>query len=158
LLVAAPLHDIGKIGIPDSMLLKQGKLTPEEFETVKTHTSIGAEILRGSSHELVQMAESIALTHHEHWDGSGYPLGLKGEEIPLVGRICAVCDVFDALMSERPYKKAWSVEEAVAELKRLAGSHLDSDLVEAFLGIMPSILAIREEYEMAESAEEQKAA
>jgi len=103
---ASPLHDIGKIGIPDSILLKPGKLTAEEFDFMKTHTTIGAKLLSGSSSKMMQMAEMIALTHQEKWDGSGYPQGLKGEEIPLIGHICCICDVFDALTSVRPYKKA----------------------------------------------------
>ncbi|MFI5384901.1 MAG: HD domain-containing phosphohydrolase [Fimbriimonadales bacterium] len=142
--LAAMMHDIGKIGIPDRVLRKQGLLTPEEYELIKAHTTIGAQILAGSSHELVQMAEVIAITHHEHWDGTGYPKGLKGEDIPLVGRICAVCDVFDALTSERPYKKAWEVEPATAELRRLAGTHLDPHLVEKFLELVPYFPAIGE--------------
>lgn len=151
---AAPMHDIGKIGIPDSLLQKPGKLTPEEYELMKTHTSIGGKILAGSSHELVRMAESIARTHHERWDGKGYPRGLKGFEIPLMGRICAVCDVFDALTSERHYKEAWTIEDAVSELRKLAGKHLDPKLVETFIGILPAILAIRNEYVMAQTVED----
>lgn len=142
---AATMHDIGKIGIPDSVLLKPGALTDEEFEIIKAHATIGADLLAGSRHPLVQMAETIALTHHERWDGCGYPSGLGGDEIPLVGRICAVCDMFDALTSERPYKSAWSVEEALQELQERAGTHLDGNLVKLFVEILPEILAIREE-------------
>jgi CHASE2 domain-containing sensor protein len=132
---ASAMHDIGKIGIRDRILLKPGRLTPDEWETMQSHTTIGAEILAGSASPLVQMAETIARSHHERWDGGGYPDGLKGEEIPLVGRICAVCDVFDALLSARPYKGSWSVGGALAELERSAGTHLDQRLVETFLTI-----------------------
>jgi HD-GYP domain-containing protein (c-di-GMP phosphodiesterase class II) len=134
LLHASPMHDIGKIGIPDRILLKQGVLDPEEWEVMKTHTSIGAKILAGSNSRVVQMAEKIALYHHERWDGTGYPEGLAGEEIPLVARICAICDVFDALSSDRPYKGAWMIEEAREEIRRGSGTHFDPRLVEIFLG------------------------
>jgi len=147
LLLAAPMHDIGKLGVPDEILKKDGKLQPEEFAAIKQHTTIGANILSGSQSELVQMAEKIALTHHERWDGTGYPNGLKGTDIPLVGRICAVCDVFDALTSRRSYKEGWSVIEAANELKRLAGTHFDPELVDAFLTILPEIEAIRSHYD-----------
>ncbi len=130
--LCAPLHDIGKIGIPDAILLKPGKLTAEEFDVMKTHTTIGAEILRDGSNTIVKMAETVALTHHEKWDGSGYPLGLKGELIPLCSRIVAIADVFDALTHERPYKEAWPVEKAVDEIRRLSGTHFDPMVVSAF--------------------------
>jgi putative two-component system response regulator len=130
---AAPLHDVGKIGIPDNVLLKPGKLTPEEWNQMKTHTLIGAGILRGSRFPLLQMAEEIALTHHEKWDGTGYSPGLKEEAIPLAGRIVAVADVFDALTHERPYKKAWPVSEAVQEIVAQKGRHFDPKVVDAFL-------------------------
>ena len=146
LLTASPLHDIGKIGIPDYILLKPGKLDPEEWEIMKTHTIIGAELLSGSSSPLMKMAEMIALTHHEQWEGGGYPRGLKGENIPLVGRISGLCDVFDALTSKRPYKAAWSVEDAVVEIKKESGKHFDPTLVEGFLKILPELKSIREEY------------
>ena len=129
---AAPLHDVGKIGIPDEVLLKPGKLTPEEWELMKSHTVIGARILSGSHFPLLQMAESIALTHHEKWDGTGYTPGVSSEEIPLEGRIVAVADVFDALTHERPYKRAWPVGEAVEEIQSQAGRHFDPNVVEAF--------------------------
>jgi response regulator RpfG family c-di-GMP phosphodiesterase len=135
LLHAAPMHDIGKIGIPDRILLKPGKLEPHEWEIMKSHTTIGATILAGSRSPVVQMAELIALTHHEKWDGSGYPSGLRGEEIPLVGRVCAVCDVFDALISERPYKRDWSVAAALAEIETQAGMHFDPRLARVFLEV-----------------------
>jgi CHASE2 domain-containing sensor protein len=132
---ASALHDVGKVGIPDHILTKPGPLDADEWEVMKTHTTIGANILSGSGSELVQLAETIALTHHEHWDGRGYPAGLSGEEIPLAGRICAVCDVFDALLSARPYKSPWPFEEAIAEVERLSGRQFDPGLVEAFLPI-----------------------
>jgi putative two-component system response regulator len=129
---AAPLHDIGKIGIPDSILLKPGALTAEEFEQMKKHTTIGAEILSGSGSLLLLMAESIALNHHERWDGHGYPHGLAREEIPLPARIAAVADVFDALTHERPYKQAWEIRNAVAEVFDHGGSQFDPAVVDAF--------------------------
>lgn len=129
---AAPLHDIGKIAISDAILLKPGRLTPEEFETVKTHTTLGARLLAGSKSPLLQMAEEIALSHHERWDGTGYPHGLRARDIPLMGRIVAVADVFDALNHERPYKQAWPLEKAVNAIITSAGSHFDPELVTAF--------------------------
>lgn len=146
LLNASPMHDIGKIGIPDRILLKPGKLDAEEWAIMQTHAAIGAEMLAGHDSALLQMAEVIALTHHEKWDGSGYPRGLKGEEIPLVGRITAVCDVFDALTSVRPYKQAWSVKDALAELDRLKGSHFEAALVDRFRDILPEVLQIKEQF------------
>ncbi|NLI91615.1 MAG: response regulator [Peptococcaceae bacterium] len=146
LLHACTMHDIGKIGVPDEILLKPGKLNDSEWEKMKSHTVLGGQILTGSSSELIQMAEIIALSHHEKWDGSGYPRGLKGEEIPLVGRITAICDVFDALISERPYKNAWGEKEAVEEIKNGSGTHFDPFIVEAFLKALPAILKIKEEH------------
>ncbi|MFA6378525.1 MAG: HD domain-containing phosphohydrolase [Candidatus Omnitrophota bacterium] len=142
ILNASPLHDIGKLGIPDNILLKPAKLTPEEWNMMKIHTSIGAKLLAGSDSEFMKMAETIALTHHEKWDGTGYPDGLKGEEIPLVGRIVSICDVFDALMSRRPYKKAWTLDEALAEIKRTSGTHFDPQVANAFFHV---VLAERDE-------------
>ncbi len=133
---AAPLHDLGKIAVPDSILLKLGKLTDEEFAIIRSHTTIGARILSGSRHPLLQLAEQIALTHHEHWDGRGYQPGLGGERIPLVSRIVAVADVFDALTHARPYKKAWSVERACAEIRAQSGRQFDPQVVEAFLDLV----------------------
>jgi HD-GYP domain-containing protein (c-di-GMP phosphodiesterase class II) len=141
LLHAASMHDIGKIAIPDRVLLKQGPLEPDEWELMKSHTIVGAEMLAGSRSPVVQMGEVIARAHHEKWDGTGYPLGLRGEDIPLVARICAVCDVFDALVSDRPYKAAWATDEALAELARLAGRHLDPRLVELFVEVRPDLRA-----------------
>jgi putative two-component system response regulator len=146
LLNASPMHDIGKIGIPDRILLKPGKLDPDEWETMKTHAAIGAEILSGHHSPLMEMARVIALTHHEKWDGTGYPNALKGEDIPLVGRITALCDVFDALTTERPYKKAWTVEDATAYIRDNRGKHFDPALVDAFDQILPDVLAIREKF------------
>jgi diguanylate cyclase (GGDEF)-like protein len=131
--VAARLHDVGKIGIPDAVLLKAGKLSVPEFEEMKRHTLIGARLLSGGQSEVLNMARQIALTHHERWDGNGYPNGLTGPEIPLVGRIVALADVFDALMHRRPYKSAWEKAEALAELARQRGRHFDPELVGAAL-------------------------
>lgn len=141
---ASQMHDIGKIRIPDQILLKPGKLSPEEWEIIKTHPAIGGEILAGSDSPLLQMAERIALTHHEKWDGSGYPKGLKKEKIPLEGRICAIADVFDALTSDRPYKKAWPLERAMDEIERGAGSHFDPELVPLFKENLAAMISIRE--------------
>jgi putative two-component system response regulator len=135
---AALLHDVGKIGIPDRLLLKAGRLTPEEFEEMKTHTTIGAHIVSGSRSRLVQMVEEVALTHHERWDGSGYSPGTAGEEIPLAGRIVAVADVFDALTHERPYKPAWPVAQATAEILAQRGRQFDPAVVDAFMTLVPS--------------------
>jgi putative two-component system response regulator len=132
LLRAAPLHDIGKIGVPDAILLKTSQLTPEEFAVMKAHTTIGAQILSGSEFAILQTAEAIARSHHEHWDGGGYPYGLAGDAIPLVGRLAAIADVFDALLHERPYKPAWELDRAVAEIVSLKGTHFDPELVGAF--------------------------
>ncbi len=132
---AALLHDVGKIGISDLILLKPGKLTPEEFEIIKTHTTIGATLLAEGHSPFVHMAQSIALTHHERWDGSGYPGKLAGDAIPLEGRILSVVDVFDALTNERPYKKAWPREEALAEIEKQAGRQFDPQVVAAFLAM-----------------------
>jgi putative two-component system response regulator len=129
---AAQLHDVGKIGIPDHILLKPGKLAPAEFEVMKSHTTIGARILSGGRSDLIRMASSIAYTHHERWDGQGYPRQLSGDGIPHEGRIVAVADVYDALTNSRPYKPAWPVEEAVAEIKRQSGAQFDPTVVEAF--------------------------
>ncbi len=142
LLTTSPLHDIGKIAIPDAILLKPSALEPHEFEIIKTHTTLGAKMLSGSDSVFLRMAETIALTHHEKWDGRGYPQGLKEEEIPLIGRICAVSDVFDALSSTRPYKKAWSFEDTMAEIRKLKGTHFDPKLVDAFLDISKDIKAV----------------
>jgi putative two-component system response regulator len=143
---AAPMHDIGKIGISDLILLKPGKLDADEWRQMQQHTLIGAEIIGDNPNPLLQMARIIALTHHEKWDGSGYPNGLAGKDIPLEGRICAIADVFDALTSVRPYKKAWPVEDAVALIERDSGSHFDPDLTPLFKQVLPEILRIRASY------------
>jgi len=132
---AAPLHDVGKIAISDSILLKPGKLSPEEFEQMRRHTQLGAKMLSGGRFPLLQLAEQIALTHHERWDGSGY-IGLREESIPTAGRIVTVADVFDALTSERPYKKAWSPDEAIQEIQSQSGRQFDPRIVEAFLKVL----------------------
>lgn len=146
ILTASPLHDIGKIGIPDRILQKPGKLTDEEWKIMKTHTTIGGEILSGGTSKFLIMAKEIALTHHEKWDGSGYPNGLKGEEIPLIGRICCLCDVFDALMTKRPYKRAWTLDETLDEIRRCKGTHFEPELVQIFVSILPEITSIVEQY------------
>lgn len=133
---AAPLHDLGKIAVPDSILLKLGKLTGEEVETIRAHTTIGARILSGSRHPLMQLAEQIARTHHEHWDGRGYSPGVSGENIPIAARIVAVADVFDALTHARPYKEAWPIEDAVAEIQRQRGRQFDPQVVDAFVALV----------------------
>jgi HD-GYP domain-containing protein (c-di-GMP phosphodiesterase class II) len=145
LLNAAPMHDVGKIGIPDHILLKPGKLDADEWEIMKGHAAIGAELLAGSRSPVVQMGELISLTHHEKWDGSGYPRGLKGDEIPFVARVTAICDVFDALISERPYKSAWTLESAIEEIKADSGSHFDPELADVFVSIFPELVSIVEE-------------
>jgi putative two-component system response regulator len=129
---ASALHDVGKIGIPDRVLLKPGRLDDAEWTVMKSHTEKGAVLLADSKSDLLQLAVVIARTHHERWDGSGYPTGLVGEEIPLAGRICAICDVFDALVSPRPYKDPWPVAAAVAEIRSQAGRQFDPDLVAVF--------------------------
>jgi len=146
LLNAAPLHDIGKIGIPDHILLKPGRLDAREMETMKTHARIGAEIIGDHDSDLLRMARSVALTHHEKWDGGGYPGGLAGERIPLEGRIVAIADVYDALTSERPYKRAWSVEAALAYMKEQAGISFDPRLLDLFLGMADAVERIRREH------------
>jgi putative two-component system response regulator len=143
LLRASPMHDIGKIAIPDEVLLKPGILSSGEWETMKTHSEVGAEILSGYDSELMQVASEIARTHHERWDGQGYPAGLKGEEIPLYTRIVSVCDVFDALTSERPYKKAWSVKEAMDYLYAHSGTQFDPRIVECFSTVLDKVIALR---------------
>jgi CHASE2 domain-containing sensor protein len=138
---ASAMHDVGKIGVPDRVLLKPGRFSADERAVMETHTTIGASILAGSSAPLLRLAETIALTHHERWDGKGYPNGLAGEEIPLAGRICAICDVFDALLSRRPYKEAWPLSEALAEIRRERGRQFDPALVDVFLTIAPRLHA-----------------
>ncbi len=143
---ASPLHDIGKIGIPDSILLKPGRLTNDEYEFMKTHTTIGARILRNSSSDVIRMAYEIAGGHHEHFDGNGYPRGKRGEEIPLPARIVAVVDVFDALTSKRPYKEAWSVDRAVNTILEERDTHFAPEIVDAFESIVDDIVPVRNQY------------
>ena len=146
MLNASPMHDVGKIGIPDEILLKPGGFEPHEWEIMKRHTEIGSRLLDGDDSTLMQMACEIAHTHHEKWDGSGYPRGLAGEAIPISGRIAAVADVFDALTSERPYKRAWSIDAAVDRIRASSGMHFDPQLVEAFLQRLPEITRLREQF------------
>jgi putative two-component system response regulator len=146
LLHAAPMHDVGKIGIPDHILRKPQALTPEEWAVMRTHASIGADIIGQHESGVLHLAAKIAIGHHEKWDGSGYPHGLAGDAIPLEARIVAITDVFDALTSVRPYKPAWSVEDAVALLEREAGKHFDPALVPVFVSVLPQVLAIRERF------------
>jgi len=142
---AAPMHDIGKVGIPDHILQKPGRLNANEWDVMKKHTLIGGRILSGSAAPVIQTAQTIALTHHEKWDGSGYPEGLKGVDIPLAGRITAIADAFDALTSPRCYRGAHSVEQALDIIRNECGSHFDPDIVDAFLKIDAEIVSIREE-------------
>lgn len=146
LLQAAPMHDVGKLGTPDYILLKPGRLTAEEFEIMKCHAAIGYEILKDSSSPMLQLAAQIAWSHHEKWDGSGYPRGLAGDAIPIAGRIVAVADVFDALTSERPYKNAWELGSAIDHIKDLRGQHFDPRCADALLSDMAAVLEIREHY------------
>lgn len=143
---AAPMHDIGKVGIPDHILLKAGRLDPDEMVIMREHAAIGFEILRDSASPVLQMAAIIAKSHHEKFDGTGYPAGLRGEEIPLVGRIVAVADVFDALTSERPYKKAWTIDAARDHIQARSGTHFDPRCVEAFLQDWNVVLEIRQHH------------
>ena len=143
LLHAAPMHDIGKIGIPDAVLLKPGPLDAQEWVIMRTHPQIGADIIGTHPGRVLQLARSIALAHHEKWDGSGYPHQLAGEAIPLEARLCAIVDVFDALTSTRPYKKAWSVADAVAHIQSQSGQHFEPRLVDLFVQLLPALLPIQ---------------
>nr|WP_320191539.1 two-component system response regulator [uncultured Desulfobacter sp.] len=142
ILNASPMHDIGKIGIPDNILGKPGKLDAQERAIMEQHTEIGARIIGEHDNPLLDMARTVALTHHEKWDGTGYPRGVKGEKIPLVGRIVAVADVFDALVSKRPYKKAWPFEKAVAVIKEESGKHFDPEVVDVFITHLDEIIEL----------------
>ncbi|WP_394192248.1 two-component system response regulator [Pseudoalteromonas atlantica] len=144
---AAPMHDIGKIGIPDAILLKPGKLTSNEFDYMKQHAEIGAKILANSNSPLLQLAYVLAMEHHEKWDGTGYPNGVKGEEISIEGRIVAIADVFDALTSKRPYKQAWSVDEALTHMREQAGKHFDPQLIDLFEGQLDEIMKVYSTYQ-----------
>ncbi len=147
LLQAAPMHDVGKLGTPDHILLKPGRLDPAEFEIMKQHATIGWEILKDSSSPVLHLAAEIAISHHEKVDGSGYPQGLGGDAIPLSGRIVAVADVFDALTSERPYKKAWELDRAYDLLREGRGQHFDADCIDAFFAVEEEVLAVRGRYQ-----------
>jgi putative two-component system response regulator len=142
---ASPMHDIGKIGIPDHILLKPGRLTAEEFEIMKTHATIGAKILSKSKSDIIRCAQQIAVSHHERWDGSGYPQGLIGERIPLTGRIVALADTFDALTSRRPYKEPYPLEQTLDIMQASRGNHFDPDLLDLFMENIDDILAIKKE-------------
>jgi putative two-component system response regulator len=146
LFLAAPMHDVGKIATPDHILLKPSKLNPVEWRIMKLHAEAGAEIIGDHEDALLVMARSIALSHHEKWDGSGYPIGLRGENIPLYSRIVAIADVFDALTSERPYKKAWSIEQATGTIREGMGSHFDPSLLQPFLASLPEMLKVKESF------------
>ena len=143
MLQAAPFHDIGKLGIARNILLKPGRLDPDEREVMETHIDIGAGLIEGFDAPYHSMARSIVLTHHEKWDGSGYPKGLKGENIPIEGRITALCDVFDALCSDRPYKRAWSTEDAAAYIGSHAGSHFDPMVARLFEDNLAEFISIQ---------------
>jgi len=147
LLMAAPMHDVGKLGIPDTILLKPGRLTPEEFAVMKRHPQIGHDILKGSSSSILRLGATIALTHHEKFDGSGYPQGLAGEAIPIEGRVVAVADVFDALTSSRPYKPAWPMSRAIALLREGRGSHFDPHCVDALLHAWDHVIEVQSRYQ-----------
>jgi putative two-component system response regulator len=142
LLTAAPMHDIGKIGVPDHVLLKPGKLDDEEWDIMRAHTVMGAQILSGSTSSSIRLARQIALEHHERWDGRGYPTGLAGEDISLEARICSIADVLDALTSTRPYKKPWTFDDALAEIDNSRGTMFDPELVEVFVGQQDEVRAI----------------
>lgn len=143
---ASPLHDVGKIGIDEAILKKPAKLTPFEFEQMKNHTIVGAKLLSGNNSDLLKIARMMALSHHERWDGSGYPFGLSRQEIPLVGRIVSICDVFDALTSERPYKKACRMDASIAEIERGRGKQFDPQLADLFLKNIPAIKKVQEHF------------
>ena len=144
--LAAPMHDVGKIGVPDRILMKPGGLDRDEWIEMKKHAEFGGEIIGDHTSELLQNAKTVALTHHEKWDGKGYPNGLAGEEIPIIGRIAALSDVFDALTSKRPYKEAWSVEKAVKLINEESGKHFDPGLVDVFNRSLDEFLEIKEKF------------
>ncbi|MBP9217807.1 MAG: two-component system response regulator [Sterolibacterium sp.] len=146
LLHAAPMHDVGKIGVPDAILRKPGPLNAEEWAVMRRHPEFGAEIIGEHDSNVLQLARAVALGHHEKWDGSGYPAGLSGEAIPLAARIVALADVFDALTSERPYKKAWTVEAAIEHIQQQAGQHFDPALVTKFIPLAPELVEIRQRW------------
>jgi putative two-component system response regulator len=143
---AAPMHDVGKIGVPDAVLLKPGSLDRRERQVIETHTRIGSDILTGGTSPLVRLAQEIAASHHERWDGKGYPKGLKTDEISVAGKIVALCDVFDALTSRRPYKRAFTFEEAVTEIRKGRGTQFDPRLTDLFIQVLPQIREVWERY------------
>jgi putative two-component system response regulator len=147
LLNASPMHDIGKIGIPDNVLLKPGKLNAEEWEIMKGHCTIGARILSGHDSPLMEVGGEIALNHHERWDGTGYPNGISGLEIPISARIVAIADVFDALTSSRPYKEAWPIDRALDEIRNATGQHFDPSMSAHFFATLPTILEVKKRYQ-----------
>jgi putative two-component system response regulator len=146
LFVAAPMHDIGKIGIPDRILQKPGRLTPDEWAVMQTHPTIGADIIGHNETGMLAVAHDVAISHHEKWDGSGYPKGLRGEDIPLAGRIVAVADVFDALTSVRPYKPAWTLDDACAWMRQQRGGHFEPRLVDLFMDLLPQVKEVMEKW------------
>lgn len=150
---AVPMHDIGKIGIPDSVLLKPGKLDNDEWELMQKHSQFGSDIIGEHDSELLQMAREVALSHHERWDGTGYPHALEGDAIPLSARVAAIADVFDALTSRRPYKEAWSIDKAIDFIKDNAGKHFDPNLVIHFELVLSKIVKIKEEFEETDAEE-----
>jgi putative two-component system response regulator len=156
ILNATPMHDVGKIGIPDAILLKPGKLDPTEWEIMKKHAEIGALILSGSSSDLLQAGEIVARSHHERWDGTGYPLGLSGENIPLWGRITALADVFDALTNKRPYKDAFPNDMAIQIMKEARGVFFDPKLLDIFLDNLADVYAIQEKYKDTNNPDDDK--
>ena len=143
---AVPMHDVGKLGIADSILLKRGSLTPKEYEIIKGHCEMGGDLLKGGNSKLLKIARTVALTHHERWDGSGYPMGMPGKKIPLAGRIVAICDVFDALTSQRPYKEAWDFEVAIKEIQRLNNTFFDPQIVKLFIQNLSEIRKIYDQF------------
>lgn len=154
--IASPMHDIGKVAIPDSVLKKPGKLTDEEFDIMKAHTNIGYGLLKNSSRRILKTAAIVAHQHHEKWNGRGYPQGIQGEEIHIYGRITAIADVFDALGSERVYKQAWELDRILNLFKEERGQHFDPMVVDAFMAQLPEILKVRELYSDAALAEKDK--
>lgn len=156
ILHASPMHDVGKIAIPDSILLKPGKFTPEEWEVMKSHTTLGYQILSGADSKLLNLASEIALYHHEKWDGSGYPEALQGDNIPISCRIVAAADVFDALLSHRPYKEPWSLDDALAYMNAQKGKHFDPQVIDIFNSLTDQIVEIRARYQDPVPGEEQR--
>lgn len=144
---ASMMHDVGKIAIPDEVLLKPGKLTPDEFDRMKQHTIKGYEMLKGSNSEVINLAEQIALTHHERWDGTGYPNGLRGEDIPLCGRITALIDVFDALLTKRPYKEPWALDDVLKYISAAGGGQFDPNIVAVFMAHLQNFIAIKNSFD-----------